>query len=143
MYVLTICLLVLHPFHCNRVICHFGTFHSNRVIFFFSKSQHISLHLLYSFSFFSLHLSTLFIFHFIFHLVNSPNTIFFNLRTEKKHIHYYGTEGSIHYRHYYISSPFVFLPPQSSTLAGILLSLTHPPMPMKYDSFALFSPFLI
>ena len=37
--------------------CHFGTFHSSRVISFFDKSQHIFLHLLYSLLLYSLYIS--------------------------------------------------------------------------------------
>ena len=70
-------------------------FYSNKVISLFSKSQHIFHTTLLSLTFFSLHLSTFFIFHFIFPLLRGPNTIFLNLRAEKKRFHYYATEGVI------------------------------------------------
>ena len=80
--------------------CHFGTFHhSNRVISLFSKSQPIFPHLLYSLLLFYLFISLhFFIFHFILPLLNSPNTIFLNLRAKKFCLHYYGMKGVHHNR---------------------------------------------
>ena len=39
----------------------------------------------------------LFISYFTLPLLNSPNTIFFNLRVEKNCLHYYGMEGVVTY----------------------------------------------
>ena len=79
--------------------CHFGTFHSIGLFLFLVK-LHIFPHLLYSLLLFSLFISLLlFISHFILPLLNSPNTIFLNLRAGKKRLHYYVTERVHHSCH--------------------------------------------
>ena len=69
-------------------------FHSNRVIYLFSKSQYIFPHLRTLLSYFILS-SSLYLFHSLLTipLLNSPKTIFVNIRVEKKRLHYYGMEG--------------------------------------------------
>ena len=62
------------PFHNSGFILPFCTFHGSEVISLF----------------FSLQLSMFYIFYFIFHLLNSLNTIFFKSRAENKRLHYRG-----------------------------------------------------
>ena len=77
-----------------KSFCNFGMFHNKKVIFLFSKSQHIFSHVLFCLLLFFLSSSLhFFIFHFILSLLNSHNIIFLNPRVKKKRLHYYGTDG--------------------------------------------------
>ena len=87
-----ICLFISYSLFFIADSCHFGTFHSSRVIFLFSKSQHISSQLIYSLTLFSLRISIFFISYFILHLLNSLNSILFKSPVEKKRFHYHGNE---------------------------------------------------
>ena len=63
---------------------HFGTFHSNRVIFLFSKNQHIFSHILYSLLLYSLIISLPFSFSTLFSLYLIHLTLFFLISVPKR-----------------------------------------------------------